>query len=173
MKKLLQGFGIGLFLAGAVITLLSQFTDFEQSKDDNEVAQLKKQLLAAEQEIATLNEAVAQASVPAETDSKDRTKEVENSESASNEQNEEKQTNSKSTIQNNTATVTGTILIYEGVSLYDIGKQAEDQGIVQNGRELELYLSKPEYARSIQKGQFDLNSDMSLNEMARILTGKQ
>ena len=67
----------------------------------------------------------------------------------------------------------GTILIYEGVTLYDVGKQAEDAGIIENGRELELYLSKPEYARSLQIGQFDLHSTMTLEQMAKILTGKK
>ena len=69
--------------------------------------------------------------------------------------------------------MTGTIYIYESVSLYDIGKQAEDLNIIKNGRELELFLAKPEYSRSIQIGAFELSSDMTLEQMAKILTGKK
>lgn len=184
MKKVLQGFGIGLFVAGATITLLTQFTDFQQSKDNDEIKRLQTQLQAAEQEIATLNEAVAQASVHTEQPATDASTNDEPTEKkqadstnekndAKAKENDTKQSTSSDKNRSDSTSVTGTILIYEGVSLYDIGKQAEDQGIVQNGRELELYLYKPEYARSLQKGHFELSSDMSFEEMARILTGKQ
>ena len=175
MKKALQGFGIGLFVAGAILTLLTQFADYQQSNDNDEVKQLQNQLRAAEQEIATLNEAVAQTSLqteqqpPAETavDEADSDKEQPANNNETPKEEAEKKPASKD------AATTGTIIIYEGVSLYDIGKQAEDQGIVQNGRELELYLAKPEYSRSIQKGVFELRSDMTLEKMAKILTGKK
>lgn len=186
MKKRLQGFGIGLFIAGAMVTLLTQFTDFQQTKDSDEVTQLQNQLQAAEQEIATLNEAIAQASIHTEetkpaSETKDSAQSTEDEESTDNnkgktvdtaKETESKKSDSNEEENKNSNSSTSTILIYEGVSLYDIGKQAEDQGIVENGRELELYLAKPEYARSIQIGQFELNSSMSLEEMARILTGK-
>ena len=67
--------------------------------------------------------------------------------------------------------VSATIYIYENMSLYSIGQQVENEGIISNGRELELYLSKPEYSRSIQKGAFDLRSDMTIKQIATILTG--
>ena len=67
--------------------------------------------------------------------------------------------------------ISATIYIYENMSLYSIGQQVENEGIISNGRELELYLSKPEYSRSIQKGAFDLRSDMTIKQIATILTG--
>ena len=67
--------------------------------------------------------------------------------------------------------VSATIYIYENMSLYSIGQQVENEGIISNGRELELYLSKPEYSRSIQKGAFDLSSDMTIEQIAKILIG--
>ncbi|MEG0385935.1 MAG: hypothetical protein RR642_14395, partial [Solibacillus sp.] len=57
--------------------------------------------------------------------------------------------------------------------LYEIGQQLEAEQIVKNGREIELYLSKPEFSRSIQKGAFDLHSDMTVDEIAKTLTGKK
>ena len=178
MKKRLQGFGIGLFLAGAVLTLLTQFTDFQASQDNEEIKKLQNQLQAANQEIATLNEAVAQASLHTEADTSDTEAQPTEEQAEDSKNDEQKEAVEKpakkesSNAEQDENIVSGTILIYEGVSLYDIGKQAEDQGIVENGRELELFLYKPEYARSLQKGQFELNSSMSFEEMALILTGK-
>ncbi len=159
MKKLLRGMGIGLFLAGAVLTVLD-FMDLPLSKETNtahekEIAALQQQLAEANKEIASLKVS------PQATTQKEEEKTTQQSASADQESTEEA-----------AAAVTGTIYIYEGVSLYDIGKQAEDAGIIKNSRELELFLSKPEYSRSIQKGQFELNSHMTIEEMAKTLTGK-
>lgn len=158
MKKLLRGMGIGLFLAGAALTVMD-FMDLPLSEETNtaneeEIAALQQQLAEANKEIASLK-----ASLTATTQ-KEEEKTAQQSSSAEQESTEEE------------AAVTGTIYIYEGVSLYDIGKQAEDAGIIKNSRELELFLSKPEYSRSIQKGQFELNSHMTIEEMAKTLTGK-
>ncbi len=38
---------------------------------------------------------------------------------------------------------------------------------------MELYLAKPEYAKYIQIGQFELNSSMTIEEIAKIITGKK
>ena len=38
---------------------------------------------------------------------------------------------------------------------------------------MELFLAKPEYAKYIQIGQFDLNSSMTIEEIANIITGKK
>ncbi len=160
MKKLLRGMGIGLFLAGATFTVLDYMgeplSQGTAKNEQKEIAELKRQLTDANKEIASLK---ASSLSPGEISPQDE--ETAEQTSSANKEDTEKST-----------TVSGTIYIYEGVSLYDIGKQAEDAGIIPNGRELELFLSKPEYSRSIQKGQFELNSDMSMEEMARTLTGK-
>lgn len=153
--------GIGLFLAGASFTLLNflnpsitQQTDVAYKK---EVAELQQKLDQANEEIASLKEGVPSVGGTEESSNKETAGETG---SSTEEDTEESQG------------ISGTVYIYEGVSLYDIGKQAEDAGIIENSRELELYLAKPEYSRSIQKGQFELNSNMTIEEMAKILTGK-
>ncbi|MED3762914.1 hypothetical protein [Ureibacillus terrenus] len=45
-------------------------------------------------------------------------------------------------------------------------------GIIQNAVEMELFLAQPEYARSIQIGQYEVNSSMSVDEIANLITGK-
>ncbi|MGM9951638.1 MAG: hypothetical protein ACI33P_15995 [Lysinibacillus sp.] len=162
MKKLLRGIGIGLFLAGALFTLLDvsnePLTEERTGALEEEVAELQRRLAEANEEMASLKEAASP---------------TEKAEEGQGETTDEQAAPANQAETGESKAVSGTIYIYEGVSPYDIGKQAEDAGIIANSRELELFLSKPEYARSIQKGQFDLNSDMSIEEMAKTLTGKK
>ena len=158
MKKLLRGMGIGLFLAGALFTVLDVSDEpLTEERAEEEIAELQRQLADANEEIASLKEAAS----PTEEAKEGQNEATVGQASPPNQAGDGK-----------SKAISGTVYIYEGVSLYDIGKQAEDAGIIANSRELELFLSKPEYARSIQKGQFELNSDMSIEEMAKTLTGK-
>lgn len=164
MKKILRGIGIGLFLAGATFTMIQQFdqplSQEKASAYKKEIKELKQQLAEAKEQLTNLKLSTSIA--------EDGQGNTENTE----EQPVTKPKDSSEQLPEENI-VYGTILIYEGVSLYDIGKQAEDAGIIENGRELELYLSKPEYARSLQIGQFELHSAMTLEQMAKILTGKK
>ena len=167
MKKTLRGIGIGLFLAGATFTVIQQFDEpISQEKASTykkEIKDLEQQLAEAKEQLTNSEtSAPITATVEAKQENTNNTKEQQVTEQIDNtEQSSEKNG------------VYGTILIYEGVTAYDIGKQVEDAGIIENGRELELYLSKPEYARSLQIGQFELYSDMTLEQMAKTLTGKK
>ncbi|WP_332646747.1 hypothetical protein [Lysinibacillus sp. 54212] len=162
MKKSLRAFGIGIFLAGASFTV---YEKFESPLSDKQKAEYKE-------EIKDLNEALKEANdkleklqdVPKNQQDNSDEQPEKTSNTSNDETGQQKQTDD---------IVYGSIYIYEGVTLYDIGKQAEDAGVVQNGRELELFLYKKEYARSIQKGQFDLSSNMSIEEIAKIITGKK
>ena len=167
MKKTLRGIGIGLFLAGATFTVIQQFDEpISQEKSSTYKKQIKdlEQQLAEAKEQLTNTETSAPITDTTETEQKNTNNTVEQQ---ATEQIDKTEQSSEENI------VHGTILIYEGVTAYDVGKQAEDAGIIENGRELELYLSKPEYARSLQIGQFELHSDMTLEQMAKTLTGKK
>ena len=167
MKKTLRGIGMGLFLTGASFTIIQQFDEpISQEKAstyEKQIKNLEQQLAKAQEQLTNTETPSAVANTPEEekettniTTKQQVTEQIDNTEPLSEEN-----------------VVHGTILIYEGVTPYDIGKQVEDAGIVENGRELELYLSKPEYARSLQIGQFDLHSTMTLEQMAKTLTGKK
>ena len=151
MKKSMRAFGIGIFLTGAAIAGYEQFFPDQQTADTRTL----------EKQIEELNKQLANQEAP-KTKSEKKQKPAENVEEQSNASTE----STKDVLQ-------ATIYVYENVSIYTIGQQAEDLGIVKNGRELELYLAKPEYARSIQKGAFDLRSDMTIEEIAKTLTGKK
>ena len=159
MKSSLRAFGIGLFVAGASMALFDKLPSDSSQKDN---AAYEKQLDDYEKQIAELTQQLNEQN-PGSAKSK---KVDEQTTSTA----EDKTAATKE--ENKSGVVEETIYIYENVSIYTIGQQAEDLGIVTNGRELELYLSKPEFARSIQKGTFDLRSDMTIEEIAQVLTGQ-
>ena len=164
MKKTLRGIGIGLFLAGATFTLIQQF---DQPLSHEKASTYKKEIKNLEQQLAEAKEQLN--NIEPSTSIADNGQE--NTENTGEQPTTEPIDSSKQVTEENI--VHGTILIIQGVTLYDVGRQAEDAGIIENGRELELYLSKPEYARSLQIGQFELHSAMTLEQMAKILTGKK
>ncbi len=171
MKHKIKYLGIGLFIASLCFSLgeRSELPFIESTNNssakhyEEEIASLNKTIATLKDDVKLLeNENNDSSNIhgnSAETDSTDLSSDISSTAADS----------SNSTA----AVVTGSIYIYESVTLYDIGRQAEDLNIIDNGRELELYLAKPEYSRSIQKGVFQLNSDMTLEEMAKILTGKK
>lgn len=163
MKSSMRAFGIGLFVAGAAFAAYDQFAPSEEEKD---VSAYVEQIEAFEKQVADLQQQLGQP-LNEETPKKDETSKVD-SENTDDKKQDKEDVNKETT---SSDAVKATIYIYENVSLYSIGQQVEDEGIIPNGRELELFLSKPEYARSIQKGTFDLSSDMTIEQIANILTG--
>ena len=169
MKKSMRAFGIGIFLTGAAIAGYEQFFPDQQTADTRT---LEKQLKQYEQQIEELNKQLTNQEVPKTSKSEKKQKTTENVEEQSNASTQSTK-DSKTPTESTKDVLQATIYVYENVSIYTIGQQAEDLGIVENGRELELFLAKPEYARSIQKGAFDLRSDMTIEEIAKTLTGKK
>ena len=179
MKKSMRAFGIGIFLTGAAIAGYDYFFPDQKTADtralEKQVKQYEKQLKEYEQQFAELNQPAKDQKTSKETPAdKAATSEeaTETSNATENTYSEEDKDSNPST-KSTEDVIQGTIYIYENLSLYTIGQQAEDLGVVENGRELELYLAKPEYSRSIQKGAFDLRSDMTIEEIAKTLTGKK
>lgn len=164
MKQSIRAFGIGLFVAGVIFTVVEK-SDLSSgtNKAEQSLVTYKKQVQNLEQQIAQLRETTASEKIESDKETSG-TKEQQ-----------------AITTENQSAgldlekddIVEATVYIYEGMSLYEIGEQVEDLRIVENGRQVELYLSKPEYARSIQKGAFELRSDMTLEQIAKIITGKK
>ena len=156
MKTALRAFGIGLFFAGASYTILDKL-DRTPASTDQIIAQYETQIEELEAQLTEARQMPTKTGTVATQPTEEIAEENPVAEPSA----------SSSEI------VEATIYIYETMSLYDIGQQVEDLGIVSNGRELELYLSKPDYSRSIQKGAFDLRSDMTIDVIAKTLTGKK
>lgn len=154
----IRAFGIALFLVGALIALATRF-DFSiglptKASTNGEQVMLQKKLAQANQEIASLKEQIKQAP-------KENTEKPKPSESI----------NKSVDSTNNTATMT--LQIYSGMAPYTVAKKLEDGGIIDNSVEMELLLANAKYARSLQIGSYEVNSSMSLEEIARLITGKK
>ncbi len=157
-RKSIRAFGFACFLIGTSFILMDKYkitdTTTNQLEYERKITDLEQQLKKANEQIVTLKQEKNKTSID---DTKNLSKEVE----------------TETEIQNHDEVVHTTLHIYTGLTAYEIGKKLEDLGIVNNGLEMELFLAKPENAKSIQIGQFELDSTMTIEEIANIITGKE
>ena len=163
-RSSLRAFGIACFVIGLVLTLSEKVNlpivssaNTNEEHYTTEIARLEKQLTKANKQIAQLEqtEQVAQQS--------------------SDEAAADKATTPKETVPTTNSAgegIAGTLYIYGGLTPAEVAQKLKDLGIIKNSVEMELFLAQPEYAKSIQKGQFELNSSMSVEEIANTITGK-
>ncbi len=159
----IRAFGIALFLVGALLALAARFDlnlglPSKASLNTENVEQLQKKLEQANKEIALLKEQAKQA--PKETNQKTDTPKTttnDNHKSADEPAND----------------TTMSLQIYSGITPYIVAQKLEDGGIIDNSVEMELILANPKYARSLQIGSYEINSSMSLEEIAKLITGKK
>lgn len=168
-RSSLRAFGIAFFLIGAIIVIGEKmelpFFANENGADLEEFTKLEKELSSAKKQITTLEETIAKQESSQEVNSEQTTStETETkveAEPTSNDEDKQKE-----------QVVTETLYIYDGLSLSDIAQKLKDLEIINNSVEMELFLAQKDYAKFIQIGQFKLNSDMSVEEIANIITGK-
>lgn len=158
-KSSFRAFGTAFFLIGAIMVIGEKFQlpflSTESSSDQEEMTKLEQQLSAAKKQITILEETI-------ETESVSNELELESD-------NEQSNVHTKK----DTDVSTKTLYIYDGLTLSDIAQKLKDLGIIKNSVEMELFLAQKDYAKSIQIGQFELNSNMTVEEIANIITGKE
>ncbi|MFP3918941.1 hypothetical protein U5N28_14155 [Lysinibacillus telephonicus] len=172
-RSSVRAFGIACFLIGALLTVsnlfhiplgLSNDSDKSIKQYEEKITNLELQLKEAEEKIKSL-------------ELNTQTKEIQaaSSENKSESSNEENQTNQSTAIEEQPAEdiVTGTLYIYSGLTPAEVAKKIKDLGVINNSVEMELFLAQPEYARSLQTGQYNLNSSMTIEEIANMITGKK
>lgn len=162
-KSAIRAFGIALFLIGALLALAARFDlniglPTKASTNSEHVEELQKKLEQANKEIALLKEQAKQA--PKENNQKTDAPEI-----------KAKDNHKKADTPTNATTMT--LQIYSGITPYIVAQKLEDGGIIENSVEMELLLANPKYSRSLQIGSYDVNSSMSLEEIAKLITGKK
>ena len=155
-KSSIRSFGVAIFLVGAILALASRFDvniglPEKDSSNQQQVEELQNKLNQANQEIAALKKQV-------------HTTE-ETTTAVSSEPSVKEDTNADDT--------TMTLQIYSGITPYIVAQKLEDGGIISNSVEMELLLANAKYARSLQIGSYEVNSSMSLEEIAKLITGKK
>ncbi|MGM0844242.1 MAG: hypothetical protein ACQEUT_04625 [Bacillota bacterium] len=63
-----------------------------------------------------------------------------------------------------------TLTVSSGMTPMEIGRKLEDEGIIKNSSDLNSYLVKSGLADKIQIGDYQLHSEMTLEEISTILT---
>lgn len=169
----IRAFGIALFLVGAFYAVTEQFdvnleplgikTTIKASADEaKNITKLNNDLQTANKKIQSLEAQLSESAnapainEPSETKTTDK-------------QGDNKQTITESN-KNTTKDKTYTLQIYRNITTATISQKLEEAGIIQNAIELELFLAKDEYARSIQIGEYQLNSKMTIKEIADTIT---
>jgi len=161
-KSSIRAFGIALFLVGALLALAVRFDlniglPTKAPKNTEHVEELQKKLEQANKEIALLKEQVKQAP-------KENTQKTDAPKTTAKDKHE-------SAAQGNDSTMT--LQIYSGMEPYTVAQKLENGGVIENSVEMELLLANPKYARSLQIGSYEVNSSMSLEEIAKLITGKK
>ena len=155
-KSSIRSFGLAIFLVGAILALASRFDvniGLPEKDSSHKVEELQNKLNQANQEIAALKKPVKQVLTTEETT-------TDSSEPSVKED-------------NNADDTTMILQIYSGITPYIVAQKLEDGGIISNSVEMELLLANAKYARSLQIGSYEVNSSMSLEEIAKLITGKK
>lgn len=155
MNKTIRNIGIGLFLAGAAfqieeivekeeITSTSTITEDDYEQAQQELTEVKKQLAELQLDLNTAQQD--------QTDATDKVVETD-------------------TTAEQTPTVASMTLSVEiGMASSEISAQLEDAGIILNKVDMDNYLSDQGLAERIQIGNYELNSSMSLKQIAETIT---
>ncbi|WP_419959007.1 hypothetical protein [Psychrobacillus sp. BM2] len=155
MNRTIRNIGIGLFLAGAAfqieefvetedITSTSTITDESYNQAQQELIDVKKQL--AELQLDLNNAQQAQTNTSEETVPTETTAEHSQSEASM------------------------TLSIQLGMTSSEISAKLEDANIILNKVDMNNYLSDQGLAGRIQVGNYELNSSMSLKQIAETIT---
>ncbi|MEE1132575.1 MAG: hypothetical protein UHX00_13220 [Caryophanon sp.] len=141
-KQSVRGFGIAVFLVGALIYSMNSLNIPLPGVDADAAA--KKEMEELQKELATTQKQLDEAK-SAKDDAVDEDEKGED-------------------------VIEKTIAIFRGNTAYDISRKLQDEGIIDNALQFELFLANGEYSRRIQIGEFTVSSDMTEEELAKALT---
>lgn len=159
----IRAFGIALFLVGALLALAERFDvniglATSTASSDKEMIALQKKLDVANKEIASLK-----AQLPEKANNEPKSTDEGKNNSTTDVEEQPKESGDTKTM---------TLQIYSGITPYVVAQKLEEGDIISNSVEMELLLANPKYARSLQIGSYEVNSSMSNEEIAKLITGK-
>ncbi|MEI4770902.1 hypothetical protein WAX74_14865 [Psychrobacillus sp. FJAT-51614] len=161
-RSSIRSFGIGLFLAGALLQIqhFTQEDEIISKRSITEEAYEKSQA-----ELKTVKQQLAQLQLDLENARKGQPVGDESNETESGKE-------EASTADSNEGSTKYTLVISSGMNSKEISSILEDVGIVQNKQDIEDYLVSQNLAGRIQIGEYELDSSMTLKQIAEKITGK-
>jgi uncharacterized protein YlxW (UPF0749 family) len=151
-KQSTRAFAAGLFLSAIILIIFSYYD--EDNADPKDLLTDQGYVILTEEEAKQRNEEVSNLQEQVETLTKN------NSETQ-----EEKKAGD-----NDTAANTITLTVSPGMTPIEIADTLESSGIIRNASDLNSYLVNSGLADKIQIGEYQLDSDMTLEQISTILT---
>ncbi|SES83838.1 hypothetical protein SAMN05216389_102405 [Oceanobacillus limi] len=183
MKQSIRAFSIGLFSAGLVLLAVYYFDngstqDITEMPVDDVIAYMKEEYgyrVLTESEFISLtvnqeandSESKEEANKESEDTSSAKANEEEETDKDENEKSEEEDHEEKNEEEE---TITSYTLTIEAGSASSVGDKLAENGIIDNASEFNQYLSDEGYDVKVQLGEFEVQSDMSFNEIAEVIT---
>lgn len=163
MKQPIRIFSIGLFTATFILFTLYLFLEEDENKNNDdysieelsEIVEGKGYRVITEEDYITLSLLNDQEQAEEATTNSEEDHENENDQQTS--EDEEK-------------TVSYQLEVTEGMLPGDVSELLEDNDIINNASELNDYLEDHGISTRIQLGSFELNNEMSISEIATVLT---
>jgi len=154
--SIIRGLGIGLFIAGVLFTFLpTSNPTLENTPKGYEIIESSK-LTKLEEELSTSKEQLAQIQLDLENMSNAET-------------DRENESEDESTVES--PSITNTVLeIRKGMNSIDVSLTLEETGILKDRKDLDQYLEDNKLSERIQIGTYELDSTMTIAEIADLIT---
>ena len=156
MSSIIRGLGIGLFTAGILFTFISVPNSSDGSTTAPNGYELVKseELKSLQEELSTSKEQLAQIQLDLEAMSKENNtdEQVEEVDDPSSDQ------------------VKTVLIIRSGMTSTDISSILEQTNIIKNRKDFDQYLEDKKLSEGIQIGTYELNSSMTIAEIANLIT---
>ena len=158
-KQSIRGFGIAIFLVGALIYSMNMLAIPLPGMSVTDAA-MQKEIDTLTKQLATANETLAQQE---QTASSAPAADVTEPTAAPT---EETAPETAENVEHTSFTLT----IYRGITSYDISRKLEDEGIIDNALQFELFLVNDGYNKRLQVGEYTITSTMTDEEIATLIT---
>ncbi len=182
LKYFLRGLGIGIIF-GAIIMLAAYLTSGSYKLTDEEIISRAKNLgMVYESDIATSGDADNEKNTTEEVTTEAPTTEAPTTENTTEVTTEKvteattrattesaKTTEDKKDAEYQTAEIT----VVGGMGSQQVAQLLEDAGMIESASDFDSYLNRNGYSTRIEIGTFEINSNMTYEEMATILCTKQ
>lgn len=156
MSSIIRGLGIGLFTAGILFTFISMPNSSDVSNTAPNGYELVKseELKSLQAELSTSKEQLAQIQLDLEAMSKENNTNVQ-----------------VETVDEPSSDHVKTVLIIRsGMTSTDISSILEQTNIIKNRKDFDQYLEDKRLSEGIQIGTYELNSSMTIAEIANLIT---
>lgn len=153
-KSTLRSFGIGLFLAGAIFQLQSNFSNKEiNTSPTSDTEQLK----TSQAELKNVKQQLAQLQLDLEN-----AKKIQVGDKVE-----------KTTDESTEVDVKSILIIESGMNSKNISTTLENLDIISNKQDFEDYLIAQNLAGRLQVGQYELDSSMTIKQIAEKITNNK